>query len=233
MNKTVGLTIRENIIDRIHEKINESSVYFFVGFNKVSSSALSELRNKLRLEDSYLFVAKNSLIRKAFEDKKLDELKDYLNDETGIIFAYSSDIVSSCKVLVEFSKENESFILKGGVIESQKITREDLEALAKLPSREVLLGQAVSGLASPLVGFLACLNQVILKFIWLADEIKKVRGSQAEGKEKEAENKEAAKPEEKKDQAESKKEEENKGAEPKKESDDKGQEDSKEGKEKE
>ncbi len=198
--ETVGLVIRKSIITRIQEEIEKSCAYFFIGFNKVDSAALSKLRNELRVTNSYVFVAKNSLIRKSFESQNLDGFKDYLEGETGVIFICQEDIVGPCKVIVEFSKENENILIKGGVVDSKKITKEGLESLAKLPAREVLLGQAVSGLASPLTGFVACLNQIILKFAWALEEIKKVKGLEP-AKDKSGEAKEPAKADSKDGQA--------------------------------
>ncbi|MCF7873240.1 MAG: 50S ribosomal protein L10 [Candidatus Omnitrophica bacterium] len=194
--KTIGIAIRENIIKKVQERVSSSSVYFFIGFNKVKASALSDLRNQLRVVDSYVFVAKNSLINKALEDAELENLKDYFQGETGIISVYNEDIVKPCKVIVDFSKENESFAIKGGIIEGRKITKEELESLAKLPGREVLLAQAVSGLAAPITGFVACLNQIILKFAWVIEEIKKVQSqkskAQSQDKDKEKSQEEKA-----------------------------------------
>ncbi len=181
--KTIGLAIRENIIKKIQERINNSSVYFFIGFNNVKSSALSQLRNDLRVVDSYVFVAKNSLINKALKNTNLENVGDYLQGETGIISVYNEDIVKPCKAVVDFTKENEAFVIKGGIIEGRKISKEELESLAKLPGREVLLAQAVSGLAAPLTGFLTCLNQIILKFVWVTKEISKVATTEAAKKE--------------------------------------------------
>jgi large subunit ribosomal protein L10 len=203
--KTIGLAIRENIIKKVQERVSSSSVYFFVGFSNVKSSSLSQLRNQLRLVDSYVFVAKNSLINKALEGLDLERLEDYLKGETGIISVYNEDIVKPCKAIVDFAKENEAFAIKGGIIEGRKINKEELESLAKLPGREVLLGQAVSGLAAPLTGFLACLNQIILKFVWVAEEIKKVQ-SQDKETEKKVENQEEKKQEEGRESKESKEE---------------------------
>ncbi|MCF7874725.1 MAG: 50S ribosomal protein L10 [Candidatus Omnitrophica bacterium] len=203
--KTIGLSIRENIIKKVQERVSSSSVYFFVGFSNVKSSSLSQLRNQLRLVDSYVFVAKNSLINKALEGLDLEKLEDYLQGETGIISVYNEDIVKPCKAIVDFAKENEAFAIKGGIIEGRKINKEELESLAKLPGREILLGQAVSGLAAPLTGFLACLNQIILKFVWVAEEIKKVQ-SQDKKTEKKVENQEEKKEEEGRESKESKEE---------------------------
>ncbi|MCF7876894.1 MAG: 50S ribosomal protein L10 [Candidatus Omnitrophica bacterium] len=205
--KTVGLAIRENIIKKVQERVNSSSVYFFIGFGNVKSSSLSQLRNQLRLVDSYVFVAKNSLINKALEGLDLEKLEDYLQGETGIISVYNEDIVKPCKTIVDFAKENEAFAIKGGIIEGRKINKEELESLAKLPGREILLGQAVSALASPLTGFLACLNQIILKFAWVVEEIKKAQ-SQDKETEKKVENQEEKKQEEGRESKESKEEKE-------------------------
>ncbi|MCF7916686.1 MAG: 50S ribosomal protein L10 [Candidatus Omnitrophica bacterium] len=213
--KTIGLAIRENIINKVKERMESSSVYFFIGFNNVKASSLSQLRNELRVVDSYVFVAKNSLINKALENTDLEDVGDYLQGETGIISVYNEDIVKPCKTIVDFTKENEAFIIKGGIIEGRKISKEELESLAKLPGREILLAQAVSGLAAPLTGFVACLNQIILKFVWAAKEIAKVKESRgesdggAEEKNKEAEKQqEEKKEEEKKEEKEPKEEKE-------------------------
>ena len=85
------------------------------------------------------------------------------------------DIVKTCKVLSEFAKEKEVLKVKGGVVKAKKITSDEVDTMAKLPTKEVLLGMAVYGMASPLSGFVNSLNQVILKFVWAIEEIKKVK----------------------------------------------------------
>lgn len=213
--KTIGVAIRENIINKVKERIESSSVYFFIGFNNVKASSLSQLRNELRVADSYVFVAKNSLINKALENTDLEDVKDYLQGETGIISVYNEDIVKPCKTIVDFTKENEAFLIKGGIIEGRKISKEELESLAKLPGREILLAQAVSGMAAPLTGFLACLNQIILKFVWATKEIAKVKAATTETPkdketqskpEKQEESTEGEEPKEEKEQSEQKQE---------------------------
>lgn len=196
MTKTVGLKIKESIVSRIQTGAEKSSACFFVGFNKVNSSALTDLRNQLRLSESRVLVAKNSLIQKAFAKEQAEVFSQYLQNETGIIFVYNQDIVSPCKVIVDFSKGNENFLIKGGLINGKEITKPDLESLAELPSRDCLLAQAVSGLAAPITGLVVCLNQVILKFIWLAKELQKVKESQGTKADLAEENQEKDKKEE-------------------------------------
>jgi len=169
----VGLLTRERIVNQVEEKIKDTQGYFFIGFNKINAFALNNLRNDLKGAGAQIFVAKNSLFKRALEAQGVKEVEDLLSTETGAVFVFDKDVVGACKVLVDFSKENEAMALKGGVIQGDKITSKDVMALAKLPPKEILLGIAVSTLAAPLSGFVNSLNQIILKFVWAIEEIKK------------------------------------------------------------
>jgi large subunit ribosomal protein L10 len=117
-------------------------------------------------------VTKNTLVRKAFQDSKI-ELNNLLTSETAIVFIYDKDIVKTCKSLADFAKENEILQIKGGFIKEKPVSTAELNALARLPPKEALLAQVLNGFASPLSGFISTLNQVILKFLWIIEEVKK------------------------------------------------------------
>ncbi len=173
--KKIGLLTREKIVEELKERVEGIHGCFFIGFSKVQAFGLNTLRNNLKDAGADVFVAKNSLFKKAFNDLGWQDLSGLLDCETGMVLVYDSDIVKSCKVLVDFAKESEILQLKGGVIDEKKISSEDMDSLAKLPSREVLLGMAVSAIAAPLTSFVSSLNQIILKFVWTVQEIKKVK----------------------------------------------------------
>lgn len=174
--KTIGLLVRERIIEEIKEKAKDTNACFFVGFKKVDAFSVNVMRNNLLGTGAKMMVAKNSLFKKAFEDLGWGKLNGVLDSETGVVFAYDQDIVRSCKVIVDFSKDNENVVVKGGFLKDKLISVAEVDALAKLPSKEILLGMALSGLASPLTGFLSTLNQIVLKFLWVVEEIKKKKG---------------------------------------------------------
>ncbi len=175
--KKVGLLFRERIVEEIKTKVSQSQGYLFIGFNKLKAFAFNQLRNELKKTNAIIFVSKNSLIKRALQEIVVD-FNGFLKDSTGLVFIFDEDIVKVCRILVNFSKENEgSMTLKGGYLKDKRIEETQILELAKLPSREVLLGMAVMGLASPLTGFINSLNQVILKFVWLVEELKKKRGS--------------------------------------------------------
>ena len=109
---------------------------------------------------------------------KWEDCADFFEAETGLVYVREGDIVKACKMLTDFAKDNEVLEIKGGLIDDRKITKKEVKALAGLPSRQVLLGMAVSTLAAPLSGFLNCLNQVILKFVWVVKEVEKKKSQE-------------------------------------------------------
>lgn len=171
--ETVGLDIRKKIIDEVLQGIHEAQGYFFINFNKVKAGSISQLRNALSDVNAKIFVTKNSLFKVAFDKNSRNEVNDLLAQETAVVFIYDKDIVKAAKVIADFSKDNELSVLRGGMLKEQKLSIEDINTLAKLPGKEILLGMAVNGFASPITGFLSTLNQVILKFLWVIEEIKK------------------------------------------------------------
>lgn len=171
--KKIGLLTRERIVEDFKQRVKDTEGYFFVGFNKVAAFSFNELRNNLRDSGAKVFVAKNSLFKKALGELGWEDLDSLLEAETGVVVIKDEDVVKACKILVDFSKDTETLQLKGGVIKDKRIGPKELGDLAKLPSREILIGTVVSTFASPLSGFLNALNQVILKFVWAIEEIKK------------------------------------------------------------
>ncbi|MBD3264981.1 MAG: 50S ribosomal protein L10 [Candidatus Omnitrophica bacterium] len=173
--KKIGLLTREKIVDDLRTKIQETNGCIFISFHNLKAFGFNTLRNDFKEAKTSVFVTKNSLFKRIFEDLGHSDIGDFLEDETGIALVYDDDVVGACKILANFAKENEGCTIKGGFIKEKKITSNDIMDLSKLPSREVLLGMAVSGLASPLTGFLNSLNQIILKFLWVVEEIKKTK----------------------------------------------------------
>lgn len=179
--KNLGQLTRKQIVQDLKTRASEAEGCFFVGFNRVGAFSFNQLRNNLTKAGAKILVTKNSLFKRAFEDLKWQNCDDLLDKETGAVLVYDKDIVKTCKILVEFAKETETLEVKGATIKDKKIDAKEVKAMAKLPAKEVLLAMVVSGLAAPISGFASCLNQVVLKFLWVVSEIQKTK-SQSEGK---------------------------------------------------
>jgi len=173
--KTIGLLTHEKIVSEIKESVKSAHACFFITFSRLPAFPLNVLRNGLRSANSRILVTKNSLFHRALSESGWQDADTFLVSETGIVFVFDYDVVKTCKVLTEFAQENEFLQLKGGVIKDKKITPKEIAALAKLPSKDILRAMAVSAIASPLTGFVTTLNQIILKFLWTVEEVKKVK----------------------------------------------------------
>ena len=178
MMKKIGLLSRKKMVEEIIQRYESTSACIFIGFSKIKADAFNQLRNDLRKVNTQVLVSKNSLIKRALENKiEVSSISKFLQDTTGMVLVYD-DVVKSCKVLVDFSKENEGLILKGGILENKFVSSQEIVDLAKLPPREILLGMAISGLVSPLTSFLFIMSQIIKQFLWVVEEIKKKKESE-------------------------------------------------------
>lgn len=171
--KKIGLVCREKSIEQLQNAWNESESCVFVGFTKIGAFPFNRLRNDLVREKAAMMVSKNSLITRAIGAVGQSSAGELIGGSTGLVFASADNLVKACKILVDFSKANEGLSLQGGFLRGKRIGVNELEELSKLPSRDILLAQAVMMLASPLTGFVATLNNVILKLLWLIEELKK------------------------------------------------------------
>jgi len=164
----VGTLYRSKIVDLVKDNRQQASGMFFVNFEKLTAMQLNALRRALRKNNSRMLVTKNRLIDKGLDGLSLNGM---LKGQTGVVYA-SGDVVEVAKLLVEFKKNNEQLNLKGGVIEKNVISAGDVEALSKLPPRQVMLGMVVNCIAAPITGLVCSLNQVITKFAYVVNAIK-------------------------------------------------------------
>ena len=107
----------------------------------------TNLRNKLRNDNCNFKVTKNKITRLALKDTKYEHIADMFRGPTAI--GSSKDPVMAAKVLVDFAKENEKLVIIGGGLEDKSLSKNDVEALAKLPSLNDLRGKLVGLLQAP------------------------------------------------------------------------------------
>jgi large subunit ribosomal protein L10 len=115
------------------------------------------LRANLRAVKVQHRVAKNTLVAIAAKELGFGEVAKYLTGPTQLTIC-KGDMLAAAKVLVDFAKKCEHFELVGGMIEGKDATKADIEVIASLPSREVLLTQLVGTLNSPITGMVRVLN---------------------------------------------------------------------------
>ena len=172
-----AIAAKQVIVDDLKEKIARSSVIAVADYHGYSVKDITTLRKRLRAEGSEFCVAKNTLIERAVKEAGLPELVDGLQGSTAMLFGYK-DAVSPLKVLFKFVKEAEKGDIRVGVVDKSVYDRGKLEAISKLPSREVLIAQVVGGIKSPLTGLVRVLQGPISKLVYALEAIRKQKGGE-------------------------------------------------------
>lgn len=129
------------IIDSIRNDFSNSEASFVVGYKGMTVKQLQTLRKELRAAQSSMKVAKGRLVKIAVKELDgVDALTPYLKEQIGVVFAKNQPS-GVAKVLYNFAKANNSLTLVAGFLEARVLPSHDLERIATLPSREVLLAQ--------------------------------------------------------------------------------------------
>ncbi len=141
-------------------------------YKGLNVAEVTELRRKLRQNKVNYCVVKNTLAKLSFDALGYKDLNPFLQNPVALAYT-STDPVSCAKVLVDFRKEHESLKLKAGWLNQKMMNLKEIEALAKLPSREVLLAKLACSLQGPLAGLARVLNGPPTKLVQVLDAIAK------------------------------------------------------------
>jgi len=174
--KKLGLVFKEASKNRIKNSLKESEAVFIVRYSGVASPDLSSLRQILKGAKASLFVVKNSVARRALKDSGLEVLVKNIEGPCGMVFIKNEPVAIS-RSLFDFIKEHEQLRVEGGSLKNKVLEKTDIEAMSKLPSKEILRAQVVMTLNSPISGLVITLNQVLAKFVYCIDQIKQKKSS--------------------------------------------------------
>jgi large subunit ribosomal protein L10 len=169
--KKLGLLFKEVSEKKIKANLKESNSVFVINYSKLSGPDLNSLRLSLRNSNASLFVIKNTVARRALKDSGLESLTKTIEGPCGLIFS-KEEPVDVSRVLCDFAKSHEQLKLQGGTLKDKIINKSDIEALAKLPSKDILRAKVIIVLNSPITGLVFVLNQTLKKFVYCLDQIK-------------------------------------------------------------
>jgi len=151
-------TIEKDLqIQELAGKAGASSAVFLIGYKGCKCSELTSLRRKLDKIGSQFEVVKNTLAKRAIKESNIESLSEHFVGQTAVVWT-EKDAVASAKALTEFAKDVESFKLKAGVVDGSVVDVKQIEALAKMPSREQILAQLLSLINAPAQRLLQTIN---------------------------------------------------------------------------
>ncbi|CAA9465120.1 MAG: LSU ribosomal protein L10p (P0) [uncultured Solirubrobacteraceae bacterium] len=149
------------VIEDVVARIEESEAIFAVDYRGMSVAQAAELRTRLRDADARFSVVKNTLTERAADQAGAEGLKPMLEGPTAMTFV-KGDAALAAKTLSDFRRSTGGLVVfKGGWMNGSALTPEQVDEIAKLPSREVLYGRLVGMVASPLTGLAGALGGLI------------------------------------------------------------------------
>lgn len=162
MASEVILKQKEEEVKKLAEKMQKSSLILLTDYRGINVSDVTELRKNLRNVNGSYSVIKNNITRRALGECKIEGLDEFLAGPTAVITAEES-YLDSLKAVYEYSKKNDFYKIKAGVIDGKVVTAEELITLAKLPSREALIAQLAGCLLGNISKLAVALDQVAKK----------------------------------------------------------------------
>lgn len=161
----MGLNLEEKkaVVAEISAQVAKAQAIVVAEYRGLEVGNMTELRAKARKSGVYLRVLKNSLARRAVKDTPFEKLADKMIGP--LVYGISSDPVATAKVLNEFAKANDKFVIKAGAMPNAVISAKEVAALANMPSRDQLLAMLLGTMQAPVAKFVQTLNEVPSRFV--------------------------------------------------------------------
>ena len=166
------------LVAEITEGLGRASIALVSEYRGITAGEATEVRRKIRAVHGELRVAKNTLIRRAVKDTAYSMLDEQLGGPVGLILSFA-DPVELAKTVTGMRELGEKFKVRGGVLDGKPLTAEEIQALAALPPREVVLGQLLGLLMAPATQVVRLLNEPGLALARVVDAIGKKNGDPA------------------------------------------------------
>ena len=163
---------KQQVVAELHDKLQKANAVFLADFRGMNVGKATELRDELRKASVEYKVVKNTLLDLASRDTDKESLQPFFKGPTAVALSYD-DPVAAAKVLSRFAKEQQAtFKLKAGVLTGKPISVTDIQALADLPSREVLIAKLLGTMQAPVSNFVGVLAAVPGSFVRALDAIR-------------------------------------------------------------
>ncbi len=149
---------KATIVSDLSEKLNRSPFLLVTDYQRMKVDQFGELRNRLAPAGAEVRVVKNSFLKRAMADSGMPDVGDKLTGQTAIVLG-ENDVAPIAKILKLFAAEFKIATLKIGVVDKAVLSTSDVEALAELPAREILLSQLLGLLLAPATRLVRVLNE--------------------------------------------------------------------------
>jgi len=153
----VGQVIRKTLVTNIREGLESNKAVFLLNYSAISSLKMSNLRKELKGLGASVQVTKNRLAKIALKELDREELSKGIGGQIAFVWS-DEDSAAISRALKNFSKECEGLVVRGGILDGNLLSANDIQRLADLPSRDVLLSQLLATIQSPVSRLLGAFN---------------------------------------------------------------------------
>jgi large subunit ribosomal protein L10 len=151
------------MVSEVSGQLKGAQAVIVAEYRGLNVELVTQLRSKARKSGLYLRVLKNTLARRAVQGTPFEKLTGELSGP--LMYGISKDPVAGAKVMSEFAKDNELFVIKAGAMPGNLMSAKDVKALALLPSREELLAKLMGTMQAPVAKLVRTMNEVPGKFV--------------------------------------------------------------------
>lgn len=161
---------KEAEVAQLTEMLNSHQAAMLINYKGISVKEDTELRVRMRSSGVKYLVAKNTLIKIACHNVGIQSMDEFLQGTTAMAFA--KDPVALATVISKFMKEFRKLEVKAGLLEGKAISPKQVDALAKLPSKEILLSQVLAGLQTPMSKFAGVASAMLRQLVTVVDKVR-------------------------------------------------------------
>ena len=158
----LNLEQKQAVVAEVAAQLAKAQAVIVAEYRGLDVARVTQLRSKARKSGLYLRVLKNTLARRAVKGTPFEQLSDQMVGP--LMYGIATDPVAGAKVIAEFAKENELFVIRGGAMANTKMSDKDVKALALLPSREELIAKLMGTMQAPVAKLVRTMNEVPGKF---------------------------------------------------------------------
>ena len=161
----MGLSLEQKqaMVSEVVAKLALAQAVIVAEYRGLNVERVTQLRARARKSGLYLRVLKNTLARRAVQGTPFEKLAEQMSGP--LMYGIAQDPVAGAKVLSEFAKEHEAFMIRGGAMPNSLMSAKDIKALALLPSRNELLAKLMGTLQAPVAKLVRTMNEVPGKFV--------------------------------------------------------------------
>jgi large subunit ribosomal protein L10 len=162
---------KHEVVAGLKKDLEGVNTVFLCDFKGLTVEKDTALRRNMRDNGANYTVVKNTLLKLAFTDSDFSQIEDHLVGNTALVYN-EEDVLGLAKLIRDFAKEHEAFKFKAGVVEGKAIDIADLDNLASLPPKEVLVSKLMYMMNYPIQGLATALSGTIRKLAVALDQIK-------------------------------------------------------------